>query len=704
MARSIMRRLLPLVRPLSSVLASVLASVLLLALGTPTRSARAQESPSVLLTLLSQTSWNCPTATEDLPPGETTWSCPAGRELVARFRAQNLGTTPLDELAIGVTLYSRVLSRSAYEASLTSDPSIVIDGDTLPREGAIVPGSPRDFEVSLTLGPGIDPDHSGLYPLKIDLRSGIESVAALRTPAIFLVREPEIPLGLSWTFVLSHPITFAPDGTFTDPSLELALGPGGRLNDEIRSLLELAADPTEPQVDVAIAPVLLTQLGRMVDGYQVAEQGGDRQVPPGEGGSALAERALDDLGTVVAAPNVEVTALPFSGPEIPSLYGGGLGRDVAVQLQHGRDVTSALVGDQIPETILRPPGAALDDTTLRGLAADGIRTLIVDPSTVDLPEQPLGFAGPPTMTLGDGSLAAIVPEPASDALLGSVVQEDPVRAAQVLLGELATIWQEQPGEPRGVALVFGEDAPLPGPFFPPIVRGVATAPWLAPSSVGGFVATFPPTDVSILTSPSFRRFPTSYVAALKQARRRIETLASMLPLNSLEPDRLETMLLLAEAGQFLTSTTEGLAFIDAARQSVRATVDDLLLETVDSVTLTSDSGGIPVTVSNDGPHSLKFSVQLVSTRIREEPATPVELAPGETETLRLQASVRSTGRFEVHVLMVSPSGRPIRDETLVVRSTAYNRIALLITIGAALVLLLLWARRFVPGRTRPERN
>jgi hypothetical protein len=253
-------------------------------------------------------------------------------------------------------------------------------------------------------------------------------------------------------------------------------------------------------------------------------------------------------------------------------------------------------------------------------------------------------------------------------------------------------------------MVFGEDAPLPGPFFPPMVRGVATAPWLAPTAVGGFVATFPPTGGSILVSPSFRRFPIAYVTSLKQARRRIETLRSMLPDGSLEPARLETMLLLAEARQFLTSTTDGLAFIDAARESVRATVDDLALDTVASVTLTSDSGGIPVTVTNQGPHSLRFSVQLVSTRIREEPATPVELAPGETQTLRLPASLRSTGRFPVHVLMVSPSGRMIGEATLVVRSTAYNRIALLITIGAALALLLVWARRFVPGRKRPERT
>jgi Family of unknown function (DUF6049) len=698
MARPIMRRLPPLVRPLTS----VLVFVPLVVLGWPAPSAIAQESPSVLLTLLSQTSWNCPTATEDLTPGRPAWSCPAGRDLVVRFRAQNLGATPLDELAIGMTLYSRVLSRTEYEDSLESDPSIVIDGGTLPREGAIPPDSTRDFEVPLTLGDGIDPDQSGVYPLKVDLRSGVESVAALRTPVIFIVRQPEIPLGLSWTLVLSHPIAFTPDGTFDGPSLELALEAGGRLNGEIRSLRELAADPLAPAVDVAIAPVLLTQLGRMADGYEVAEAGQVRQVPPAEGGAALARRALEDLRSIAAARNIEVTALPFSAPEIPSLYGGGLGQDVDVQIQHGRDVASTLIGAEIPQTILRPPGAALDDPTLRALAAGGIRTLIVGPTTVDVPEQPLGFAGPPTTSLGGGALAAVVPEPASDALLGSVVDQDPVRAAQVLLGELATIWQEQPGETRGVALVLGEDAPLPGPFFPPIVRGVATAPWLAPTAVGEFVATFPPTDESILASPSFRRFPTTYVASLKQARRRIETLRSMLPDSSLEPARLETMLLLAEARQYLTSPTEGLAFIDAARRSVRATVDDLALETVDSVTLTSDSGGIPVTVSNEGPHSLKLSVRLVSSRILEEPATPLRLGPGQSETLQLQASLRSTGRFEVHVLMVSPSGRLIGETQIVVRSSAYNGIALLITIGAALVLLLVWARRFVPGRARPQ--
>lgn len=675
MGRPVMRRLAPLVLALVSVLVA------------HPEASSAQESPSVRLTLLSQTTWNSDfDATHD-------------RELVVRFRAENLGSTALERLSIGMTLYSRVLSRSAYENSLVADPPLVIDAQTVPREGALEEGDVRDFEISLTLGSGIDPDHSGVYPLKVDLRSGFISIAVLRTPAIFLVRKPEVPLGLSWTFVLAHPITFAPDGTFTNPSLEEALAPDGELSGQIRALLELSADPAEPPFDLALSPVLLTQLGRMRNGYEVAEGEQIRTVPAGGGGAASAAHALDDLRTIANAPNVEVSALPFSTPEIPALLGGGLGRDLATQLQRGRDVVTAFTGTPMTPGILRPPGAALDDEAIRGLPAMGIDTVIVGPSTVDLPEQPLGFAGPPSTSMGDGSLTAIVPDPASDAVLGSVGREDPVMAAQVLLGELTTIWQERPGEPRGIAIVLNEEASFPGSFFGPLVRGIATAPWLDPATAEGLVDSFPPGQTSELSSPSLRRFPPAYVASLKQARRRIDTLRSMLPTSSDEPDRLDTLLLLAEAQQFLISSDAGLAFIDAARSGVRTIADDLALDTVSPITLTSESGGIPVTIANDGVHTLRLSVRLVSQWIRETPSADLKLGPGGSETLRLQAELRSTGRFPVLVQMVSPSGRVIGEEAIVVRSTAYNRIALVITIGAALVLLLVWARRFVPRGT-----
>jgi len=662
-----------------------LLSLVLLLIAAPGPSASAQEPTPVRLTLLSQTSWNSTSQ----------------RVVDLRFRAENLGDVPLPDLSIGVTLYSRVLTRSAYEQSLVSDPFVVIDAETLAREGPLEPGAVRDFEVAFTLDSfGLDPDQSGVYPLKVDLRTGGVSVGAIRTPVIFLVREPEVPLVLSWTFVLEHPISFGPDGIFLDDSLEVALGAGGRLNGQIRALLELAAQPSDPAVEVALSPVLLTQLGRMRGGYAVVDPEGTRHIPAGEGGAQLAGQALEDLRTIASTPGIRITAMPFATPEIPALYGGGLGHDVGIQLERGREVVGAVLQTTPVPGVLRPPGAALDDTTLRGIAALGITTLLVGPATVERLPQPLDLAGPATASLAEGALAAIAPDPSTDAVIAQIGPEDPVRAAQAALGELAAIWQERPGDPRGVALVLNEDLPLPGPFFVPLARGVSGAPWLSLASPTELLAAFPPLEPSEVATPSFRRFAGTYIAELKQARRRVYTLRSMLPPESDEPAQLETTLLLAEARQFLSEPDEGLAFIHAVRGEVDAVLDSLTLDTVETVTLTSESGGgIPVRVTNGAQETLSVSVRLASQHLRETLSADLELAPGASETVRFQAQLRSAGRFEVAVQLLSPTGRPIDRETIVVRSTQYNRIAVVITIGAALVLMALWARRFLPRRS-----
>jgi hypothetical protein len=160
------------------------------------------------------------------------------------------------------------------------------------------------------------------------------------------------------------------------------------------------------------------------------------------------------------------------------------------------------------------------------------------------------------------------------------------------------------------------------------------------------------------------------------------------------------MLLLAEARQFLSEPDEGLAFIDAVQGEVDAVFGSLRLDTVSPITLTSESGGgIPVTVTNGAQDTLRVSVRLASQHLRETPAVDLELAPGASETVRFQAQLRSTGRFPVRVQVLSPSGERLEQETIVVRTTQYNRIAVVITIGAALVLMVLWARRFLPRRS-----
>ena len=82
-------------------------------------------------------------------------------------------------------------------------------------------------------------------------------------------------------------------------------------------------------------------------------------------------------------------------------------------------------------------------------------------------------------------------------------------------------------------------------------------------------------------------------------------------------------------------------------------------------------------------------------------ATRLVRIDGTGTTLTFGVQARTTGRFPVQVQVETPDGTPIGPPArLVVRSTAYNRIALVLTIGAALFLLALWARRLLPWTRR----
>lgn len=669
-----------------------LAALLLATLGfltLPAPAAVAQEPSTVRLTLLSQTPWN------------STWHPTNQRELVIRFRAENLSALPVGDLSVGVTLYGRLITRTAYEESLTTDPPVVLHAETFAREDAIAPGGNRDFEVIFPLDSlGIDPDQSGVYPVKVDLRSGFTSLAAIRTPVVFLVREPEEPLRLSWTVVLDHPIAFGPDDVFVSTELETSLASGGRLDSQIQALLGLVTQPPQSPVDVAISPILLLQLQQMAGGYRIAEGEEVRDVPAGEGGSDLAGVALENLRTIAQASNVRVSALPFSSAELPSLVAGGLSRDLTIQLERGRDLVGTVLGVAPTASVLRPPGAALDEDTLRELEGIGIATLLVGPLSVEPEPHPLDFAGPATADLGDGSLRAIVPDPSVSTLLQSgLPTQDPVRTAQAILGELASIWQEQPSELRGIALVLSEDLAVPPAFFGALVRAVAGAPWLTPMHASEFATAFAPEQTSALTSPVPRRFSSIYIEELRKARRGVDTFRSMLVEPSTEPASLDTLLLLAESRQYLSNPDGGMAFIAAVRDSVGAVFEAVTVDAVDVITLTSRTGsGVPVTVNNTADETLRVNVLLVAPALGGTTSIGLVLPPGESQSVTFRVDPRSTGSFDGVLSVVAPGGRVLDEEEITVRSTVYNRIALAITIAAAVVLLALWARRFLPRR------
>jgi hypothetical protein len=656
----------------------------------------AQEQQGVLLSLVRQTPWNSPKSPE----------------VDVTIRATNTTSQTFSNLSVQMSVRAAVISVSQYQLSLTEDPTLQL-GDTVTKslQGTLPPNSTRTFTVSRNLKflPSIA---SLVYPIAIEFGSGSRSLATLRTPVVYLVEKPVTPLGLSWTFPLDAPIVFQPGGVFRNPTLERQLATGGRLAAEIGALRSITPTDGATHVDVAIDPSLVAQLERMADGYTVRDGGTLRHVPAGQGGAADARQALDDLTHVVSADQVETSAMPFSDPLLPALGTSGLGGDVDTQVQRGQTLLHARFRQgTLEDKVMRPPQSAIDPEALQQLNRQGTSLLLLDGNAAEASTTGLVSDESPVARISLGrsrEIGAIVPEGQIQALLASpLVSEDPVLGAHVLIADLAEIWLESPSVARSVALMLPEQLPIPSSFFGPFARGIASAPWLTPLKATKVAEEKNnPRTLSHVGTWRGPTFSGEYVQSLKKARKRIDAYRSALVGPSPLPEALETSLLYAEADDFTSAERLGRPFIGVVHATIATRFSQVRADVSQPVTLTSSGSvsSIPVHIVNASGTPLHVTVQLVSPRLSFANGNSKSVGLTSTDsTLSFGVTPNTTGRFPVQVLVRTPSGKVLNSSTLIVRSTAYNRIALVITVGALVVLLALWIRRAV-GTRRAERK
>ena len=645
---------------------------------------------------------------------QTPWNTPRHKELHLTVRATNRTEDALDGLSLTVTIFTRVGSRSEYELSLRDDTGNTLFANTSPEHGSLGTGRTRLFRLPPThLTDAALFGENAVYPMKIELRSHDETVATIRSPVIFLQNpRPIVPIDLTWTFVLSAPILYLPDGTFRSSWLERQVAPEGGLRQEVTALVALEAAPKPPPVDVVVSPQLLDQLERMRRGYTVRTDTGVDHVAAGRDGAAGADLVLRDLRSIAASSGVELSAMPFADPSIPALMSSGLAGDVATQLTRGDQEVQAVLGRGSVPGLLHPPDSRLDQASLYELHQNGVRLLLVDDDTVQEPSpspRSLGFAKPAVAGLSIGTsspLRAVVPDHGVQQLLASGhAGEDSRLAVQSVLGELAAIWLERPSVPRGTSLILSERTPLPGAFFGQFTHMVGGAPWVRRIRASAMAAVHPPpTDrPAELIARSGPRFSAAYLSALAAARQRVRTYRSLVADNTALPDRLDQLLLVAEAGQFASSEQLGEEFLGQVTARLQTEFTAVRPNTTQPITLTSHTGNVPVPIQNRTGHTVKVRVQLQSNRLFPDGDSPPQLVqvPADGTVLTFHVQARTSGRFPVVVKILTPDGQTVISEgRLVVRSTAYNVVALVITIGAALFLLALWARRLIPWTKR----
>jgi hypothetical protein len=679
-----------------------------------------------------------------------------GDDLTVRGTLTNQAGSPVSNLTVQLQVSrAKVGSRGAFRDYAATPDGPPAAGASAPQSQTVVlpktqldVGASVPFSITVPVDDLALPEAWQVYEMAVvvvgDTVTGHVTVGQLRT---FL---PWAPLGvpgvgqptpLAWVWPVVDRPHRSDSATWTDDALASSLSPGGRLNRLVvageaaetqtpppapkphkkrgKHRHQKNVEPTAPKPAVlpvpvtwAIDPQLVDDAATMQRGYTVRSADEHRA---GRGAKA-AGQWLDTLRSAVG--HGEVLGLPYGDPDVVAAAGAGLGG-----LIHKANSLSDLVIEQeldrSPLPYAWPPNGLLDQRALETLVTGGKDTVVLDSEAMPIP------GGPPSATPGahasiDSRDGVPVDALLADHTLNQVVDagaRSPAAgplAIQRVLSELLMIQAEAPFTPRPIVVTPSRRWAPTASYAAGLLADTGRVPWVRPVSLTDVAngptyagvqrprLVFPDEDRSLLLSRG-------YLDRVNRLRRLVDTFADVVvppadPLVRSFDDGLLRLLSSAwradpARARSLRESLLGKVQHTMGRVRIASHADSL-------VTLTSHSGIVPVTVTNDLDTPITIVVEIEPDQHLVVKSGRVEqtVAAHRQVPIDVRASAQTSGVFRLTVRLATKSGRhygapvPLR-----VRSTAYGSTALLITGGATAVLLLTVVVRLV-RRARAARR
>ena len=626
--------------------------------------------------------------TRAIPPGLGTGLAAPAVELLAQTPTVAVGgvfelMVRLPEVpgdgSIELVLHSRVRSRSELAGSMegTGLRGTVYRATSAIASLPATADGARRLALSLDPAAGVAVTTAGAYPVELIARDATGSVLA--TLVTHLIVRPELsddspPLAVAVVARVDPDPALQPDG-----SIDLA----PRAVAAATALATaLAAEPDTPAT-LAVRPETIDALSAGADPSHTA--------------------LLDQLR--VAATGRSVLSMPYVDVSPDALVDAGLTGELAQHLERGR-LALANAFEVDPSTTTWLAGPDLDQAGLAALEARGVRHIVVDPAQIE----PLR-AGVLRLSLAQPFLLTSD----RDAVVDAIAIDDTVRSrldtpgapgleVSRLLAELAMLWLEQPGVPRAAVVPID-----------PSVRGEVVQALLAGIAEGGVFEAVELDDVFAVADPLVQpggarvdrplapaeppvRLGSTLARELAATRGMLASFTSLIGPDSPRADPVASQLLLATA----TALEPGQRrqHLDAARTGMETVVASVTAINSRTITLTARDGTVPLTLRNESGIPVQVVVRLRSPKLEFPDGSTIPLTLVE-EVTRLDVDVRArtSGAFPLDVEITSPDGGlRLAELDYSVRSTAVSGVGLVLSAGAALFLLVWWARHW--HRTR----
>ena len=642
------------------------------------------------LVLVSQTPWVGPDGTFDL-----------------KLRT-GTGTPAASQLGVSVVVYPCLSSISAFDQSVVSAagptgtpidatrtpvavtglPAITSGGFDLSMpvhvgQGSAAPAGP--FVIDLpTGGSQCGNAPSGVYPVRVqlvDTTSG-QSVGGFTTHLIFTetsaaTQRLRVAVVLPVATTLTAATVRGDIHLTTRPDAALAPAPPAATSALAATVATIAeAHPNVP-VTLETSPQTVAELA--TTGHQAT---------------------VAELASLADSPLVhEFTSAPFVPVNASDLVGAGLGSELALQVSRG----SQVLATYLPRPASPQPVSAwisndgVDPAALSALETDGYRQLVVPSSSV--PGSPTNASSAEPFPLSPSSGAPMVAVAADADLTARFtgVPGNPALAASELVAELAQIYFEKPNDTtaRIVAAVaptsWGDD-----PTFVGTLLGALDAnPVVEPVTTEDLFSVLPTVACRATcrsaTGATGAGLPSTAIRAQRQRIGGLSGAASTPPARAVTT-QLGDLVLAGESERLRPVQQAGV--LHNTGLAVDAQLSQLQVAGDQSITLTSQRGRVPVTITSSAPYPVTGTLTLSSDKLLfpDGQTKQVTVVPGITNPFYFNVETRASGLFKVGVTLSAPGGVVLASGQVSVRSTATSVVGIILSVGAVVVLAVWWVR------------
>ena len=489
-----------------------------------------------------------------------------------------------------------------------------------------------------------------------------------------------------WLWPLADWPARAPNGVLLSDQTPVALSPDGRLD----RLLDLGARHAAT-VSWLVDPALLQTASLMSRGYQVVQDGtvvvGDRE--------ASARRWLERLGQVTRASGLR--SLPYADVDAAALTRGGQSNDVVRAVTQGPGIAAAALGRPVEGDLYWAPFGRIDRPTLNVLASSGVTTLVLSADAMPPTDEATSTQGLATAALSTsvGAIRAVLTDPGLTGVLSLPQRSssDVVLARQRFLAETAVAAVTVPADQATRTFVVAPPTvrwAATASLVTPLLRATRTAPWLSAVSLARLMDAPAPSASRQRGGYGERardaELRPGYVERIARTSADLEVFASVLddPTGIVQPFA-ESLLRAGSAG-WREEPAIGDAQLASTSTALAEETGRVRVLSEGQVTLSGDTGKVPVTIANDLDRSVTVGLVLrgrPGVRLSSEPVTGIRIEPGRFASVEVDARVVGGDPLPVDIQLLSPEGAdygtPAR---ITVSSTAYARAASWVVIAA----------------------